>query len=48
MSKGRYVKSESRCKHTLWLFRHTFIHKPSLGWRCKYCNKPFIKVKERR
>lgn len=44
-----YIEAGGRCKQALYFHRHrcTNVKADGLGWRCKYCGKPLIKIRNR-
>lgn len=42
------VTLRSRCKHTVFLKKHKCVEFPNgLGFRCKYCNIPYVVLRGR-
>ena len=42
----RYVDAESRCKHTLFFLKHRCTYIKGVGWRCKYCLEPMLRIRK--
>ena len=45
--KSDYIEAGGRCKHTLYLRRHRCVKMKGLGYRCKYCLEPMVKIENR-
>lgn len=40
------IKTRSRCKETLYIMHHKCVKVNPLGFVCKYCMKPLIKIRQ--